>query len=71
LRDRFKIIRVLRIDRINYIDSIYGKIGDFTSRTIHELISEGEGDVHSAFRTLQSSESASIQQDYHDDDKER
>jgi hypothetical protein len=68
LRDRFKLIRVLRIERTKYVDSIYGKIGDFTSRTIHELIREGEGDAHNAFRTLQSSESASIQQDCHDDD---
>lgn len=50
LRDRFKLIKVLRIDCNNYIDSIYGKIGDFTSHTIHELINEGEKDAHIAFK---------------------
>jgi NTE family protein len=61
LRDRFKLIKVLRIERTNYVDSIYGKTGDFTSSTINELIKEGEEDAHNAFKTLRSRVSTSIQ----------
>ena len=61
LRDRFKLIRVLRIERIDYVDSIYGKAGDFTSRTIDKLINEGEKDTHNAFKALRSRESTSLQ----------
>ena len=37
--------KVIRIERTNYINSIYGKTGDLTFETIHELIKEGECDA--------------------------
>jgi predicted oxidoreductase len=37
--------KVIRIERTNYINSIYGKTGDLTFETIHKLIKEGEYDV--------------------------
>jgi NTE family protein len=45
VRGRFKLNKVIRIERTNYINSIYGKTGDLTFETIHELIKEGECDV--------------------------
>ena len=63
LRDRFKLIRVLRIERIDYVGSIYGKTGDFTSCTIDKLINEGEKDTRNALKILRSKsrESTSLQ----------
>jgi NTE family protein len=37
--------KVIRIERTNYINSIYGKTGDLTFETIHKLIKEGECDA--------------------------
>jgi predicted acylesterase/phospholipase RssA len=45
IRGRFKLNKVLRIERTNYINSIYGKTGDLTFETIHKLIKEGECDA--------------------------
>jgi hypothetical protein len=41
----FKLINVTRIERTNYINSIYGKTGDLTFETITKLIKEGECDA--------------------------
>ena len=45
MRDSFKINIVMRIERTNYINSIYNKIGDLTFETINKLIKEGECDA--------------------------
>jgi NTE family protein len=45
IRERFKLNKVIRIERTNYINSIYGKTGDLTFETIHKLIKEGECDA--------------------------
>ena len=45
IRGRFKLNKVIRIERTNYINSIYGKTGDLTFETIHKLIKEGECDA--------------------------
>ena len=45
LRGQFKLNKVTRIERTNYINSIYGKTGDLTFETIHKLIKEGECDA--------------------------
>jgi NTE family protein len=45
MRGRFKLNKVIRIERTNYINSIYGKTGDLTFETIHKLIKEGECDA--------------------------
>lgn len=45
IRGRFKLNKVIRIERTNYINSIYGKTGDLTFQTIHKLIKEGECDA--------------------------
>jgi NTE family protein len=42
---RFKLNKVVRIERTNYINSIYGKTGDLTFETILKLIKEGECDA--------------------------
>jgi NTE family protein len=45
VRGRFRLNKVIRIERTNYINSIYGKTGDLTFETIHKLIIEGEYDT--------------------------
>jgi NTE family protein len=45
IRGQFKLNKVIRIERTNYINSIYGKTGDLTFETIHKLIKEGECDA--------------------------
>jgi NTE family protein len=42
---QFQLNSVTRIERANYINSIYGKTGDLTLKTIHKLIKEGECDA--------------------------
>ena len=44
LTKRFKL-KVIRIERTNYINSIHGKTGDLTLQTINKLIKEGEIDA--------------------------
>jgi NTE family protein len=45
IREPFKLNNVIRIERTNYINSIYGKTGDLTFETINKLIKEGECDA--------------------------
>ncbi len=45
LKESFKMTKVVRIERTNYINSISGKTGDLTFETIHKLIREGECDA--------------------------
>jgi predicted acylesterase/phospholipase RssA len=45
LKGRFELTKVIRIERTNYINSIWLKGGDFTSETIKKLIKEGESDA--------------------------
>jgi NTE family protein len=45
LSSGFKLNKVLRIERTNYINSISGKGGDVTLQTINKLIKEGELDA--------------------------
>lgn len=41
----FKLTEVIRIERTNYINSLYGKGGDLTFETIDKLIKEGKCDA--------------------------
>jgi predicted acylesterase/phospholipase RssA len=45
LKDRFKIVKVVQIQRKDDSDSISGKITDFTSETISKLIQQGYEDA--------------------------
>jgi predicted acylesterase/phospholipase RssA len=45
MRGGFKLTKLIRIERTNYINSIYGKTGDLTLQTINKLIKEGECDA--------------------------
>jgi NTE family protein len=48
LKGRFKLTNVIRIEPEgpeSYTDSIYGKVGDFTSKTITSLIEKGKQDA--------------------------
>jgi NTE family protein len=45
IKGRIKLNKIIRIERTNYIDSIYGKTGDLTIQTIHKLLKEGECDA--------------------------
>ena len=45
IRGRIRLNKVIRIERTNYINSIYGKTGDLTIETIHKLLIEGECDA--------------------------
>lgn len=47
----YKLTKVVRIERIKYEDSIYGKAGDFTYETIQQLIKEGMEDATQASLT--------------------
>lgn len=49
MRNNFKLNKVIRIERTNYINSISGKIGDLTFETINKLIKEGERDAWFSF----------------------
>ncbi len=40
------LAKVVRIERTNYTNSIFGKTGDFTAKTIDELIEEGTNDAN-------------------------
>jgi predicted acylesterase/phospholipase RssA len=50
LRKRYKLTKVVRIERANHPDSVSGKTGDFTAQTIKELIVEGMNDAANVFR---------------------
>ena len=45
LKDTFKIVKVVQIQRRDDSDSISGKIADFTSETISKLIQQGYEDT--------------------------
>ncbi|MBA3749850.1 MAG: patatin-like phospholipase family protein [Nitrosopumilus sp.] len=45
LEGRFKITRVIRIERSEDPDSIWGKVADFTSETINKLMEQGYRDT--------------------------
>jgi oligoribonuclease NrnB/cAMP/cGMP phosphodiesterase (DHH superfamily) len=45
LKDTFKIVKVVQIQRKDDSDSISGKITDFTSETISKLIQQGYDDT--------------------------
>jgi NTE family protein len=45
LKDTFKIVKVVQIQRKDDIDSISGKITDFTSETVNRLIQQGYEDA--------------------------
>jgi NTE family protein len=45
MRGGFKLTKLIRIERTNYINSIYSKTGDLTLQTINKLIKEGECDA--------------------------
>jgi NTE family protein len=45
LKPRFKLNKVIRIERSNYKNNISGKIGDLSLETINKLIKEGEYDA--------------------------
>jgi NTE family protein len=41
LRKRYKLTKVVRIERADYTDAVSNKTGDFSAQTINELIAEG------------------------------
>ena len=45
IKGRFKITKITRIEHESYKDSIYGKITDFTYKTIENLIAKGKEDA--------------------------
>ncbi|ALI34564.1 Patatin-like phospholipase [Candidatus Nitrosocosmicus oleophilus] len=49
MRSGFRLNKVTRIERTNYINSIEGKTGDLTFETIKKLIKEGECDAWFSF----------------------
>ena len=45
LKGRFRLTKVIRIENESYKDSISGKVGDFTSQSIMNLIEKGKQDA--------------------------
>jgi len=45
LKGRFRLTKVIRIENESYKDSISGKVGDFTSKSIMNLIEKGKQDA--------------------------
>ena len=50
LKGRFRLTKVIRIENENYEDSISGKVGDFTSKSIKNLIEKGKQDARRALK---------------------
>ena len=48
LKGQYKLTKVVRIERTEYADSIFGKTGDFTAKTIDGVIEEGVNDATNA-----------------------
>jgi NTE family protein len=48
LKGRFRLTKVMRIENESYRDSISGKVGDFTSQSIRNLIEKGKQDARRA-----------------------
>ncbi len=45
IKGRFRVTKVIRIENEGYEDSISGKVGDFTSQSIRNLIEKGKQDA--------------------------
>jgi NTE family protein len=45
LKNKYKLTKVVRIERANYTDAVSNKTGDFSAQTINELIAEGMNDA--------------------------
>ena len=45
LKGRFRLTKVIRIENEGYEDSISGKVGDFTSQSIRNLVEKGKQDA--------------------------
>lgn len=45
LEERFRLLKVVRIDRKDLGDEVHGKVFDYTSKTIDELMKEGRRDT--------------------------
>ena len=45
LKGRFRLTKVIRIENESYKDSISGKVGDFTSQSIRNIIEKGKQDA--------------------------
>jgi NTE family protein len=45
LKGRFRLTKVIRIENDSYKDSISGKVGDFTSQSVRNLIEKGKEDA--------------------------
>ena len=45
LKGRFRLTKVIRIENDSYKDSISGKVGDFTSQSVRNLIEKGKQDA--------------------------
>ena len=45
MEDRFELLKVVRIEHINYVNSVFGKTNDLTELTLSNLIKEGKCDA--------------------------
>ena len=45
MEDRFELLKVVRIEHINYVNSVFGKTNDLTELTLSKLIKEGKCDA--------------------------
>jgi hypothetical protein len=45
IEDRFELLKVVRIEHTNYVDSVFGKTNDLTELTLSKLIKEGKCDA--------------------------
>jgi NTE family protein len=52
LKRRFKIEKIIRIEKTDDVNSVYGKFTDFTSETVNNLIKEGEKDTTNKLKQL-------------------
>jgi hypothetical protein len=50
LNGSFNLTKVVRIENASYENSIFGKIGDFTSKAIRQLITKGQADAQKVLR---------------------
>ena len=45
MKDRFELLKVVRIEHTNYVNSVFGKTNDLTELTLSKLIKEGKCDA--------------------------
>jgi hypothetical protein len=45
MEDRFELLKVVRVEHTNYVNSVSGKTNDLTELTLSKLIKEGKCDV--------------------------